>query len=201
MRVRRVFIQLMRFASQAAARGGQGRRSLPMLTCALALAAPACAVAAGTGAVATEQAPAAVHVPANGLGPSAGSSSATVEQCVTSSVQAERSATFIGEMTAMPGPGRMSMRFELQQRLAGEPAFRRISAPGLGVWRAATGGVKVYRYIKQVTDLAAPALYRAAIHFRWVNSRGKLIRGVERHTTACVQTVPVPATTTTPASG
>lgn len=87
----------------------------------------------------------------------------------------------------------MSMRFQLQQRFPGEAAFRRISAPGLGVWRAATGGVKVYRYIKQVTDLAAPAVYRAAIRFRWLNSRGRLIRSIERHTASCLQTVPVAA--------
>jgi hypothetical protein len=117
---------------------------------------------------------------------------ATLEQCVTSSSPAERSATFIGEMTAMSG-GRMSMRIELQERTAGEASFRTISAPGLGVWRVAASGVKVYRYIKQVTDLAAPAVYRAAVRFRWLNPRGKLIRSVERHTSTCIEPVPVAA--------
>jgi hypothetical protein len=47
--------------------------------------------------------------------------------------------------------------------------------------------VKVYRYIKQVTDLSAPAVYRAAVRFRWLNTKGKLIKGVERRTSTCVQ--------------
>jgi hypothetical protein len=47
--------------------------------------------------------------------------------------------------------------------------------------------VKVYRYIKQVTNLSAPALYRAAVRFRWLNGRGKLMRATERRTPACVQ--------------
>jgi hypothetical protein len=119
--------------------------------------------------------------------PSTGGPSATLEQCFTSGVQAERSATFLAEMTATPGTGRMSMRIELQERPASEVAFRNVAAPGLGVWRAAAPGVKVYRYIKQVTNLSAPAVYRAAVRFRWLNTKGKLIRGVERRTTACVQ--------------
>ncbi|HWX96671.1 MAG TPA: hypothetical protein VNZ01_07445 [Solirubrobacteraceae bacterium] len=124
--------------------------------------------------------------------------SATLEQCVTSSTQAERSATFLGEMTATAGTGRMSIRIELQERLAGEPAFRNVAAPGLGVWRAAAPGVKVYRYIKQVTNLSAPAVYRAAVRFRWLNTKGKLIRGIERRTPVCVQPA---ARATTPAAG
>jgi hypothetical protein len=128
--------------------------------------------------------------------PIPGGPSATLEQCVTSSTQAERSATFLGEMTATAGTGRMSIRIELQERLPGEAAFRNVSAPGLGVWRAAAPGVKVYRYIKQVTNLSAPAVYRAAVRFRWLNTKGKLIRGIERRTPVCVQ----PGTVTRPAA-
>ena len=134
-------------------------------------------------------------------GPAGAGPTATLEQCVPSLTQAERSATFLGEMTSTPGTGRMSMRIELQERLPGETVFRNVAAPGLGVWRAAAPGVKVYRYIKQVTDLAAPAVYRAVVRFRWLNARGKLIRSVERHTATCVQPVPVAAASTTGAAG
>ena len=123
--------------------------------------------------------------------PSPGSPAATLEQCNTSSTQTERSATFLGEMTATAGTGRMSMRIELQERLPGEATFHNVAASGLGVWRAAAPGVKVYRYIKQVTNLSAPASYRAAIRFRWLNAKGKLIRGVERRTPVCVQPLTV----------
>jgi hypothetical protein len=136
--------------------------------------------------------------PAGTPAPVPGAPSAALEQCVTSLTQAERSATFLGEMTATPGTGRMSMRIELQERLPGETAFRNVAAPGLGVWRAAAPGVKVYRYIKQVTNLSAPASYRAAVRFRWLNGKGKLIKGVERRTSTCAQPPglkPLPGTT------
>ena len=35
-------------------------------------------------------------------------------------------------------------------------SFHTITAPGLGVWRASDPGVKIYRYLKQVTNLFAP---------------------------------------------
>lgn len=119
--------------------------------------------------------------------PGSSGPTATLERCVPSLNQAERSATFLGEMTSTPGTGRMSMRIELQERPAGEMAFRNVAAPGLGVWRSAAPGVKIYRYIKQVTNLSAPAVYRAAIRFRWVNAKGKLIKAVERHTSTCTE--------------
>ena len=34
-------------------------------------------------------------------------------------------------------------------------------------------GVKIYKYLKQVTNLAAPASYRAAVRFRWLNAKGR----------------------------
>ena len=136
-------------------------------------------------------------------GPAGAGPTATLEQCVPSLTQAERSATFLGEMTSTPGTGRMSMRIELQERLPGETAFRNVAAPGLGVWRAAAPGVKVYRYIKQVTNLSAPAAYRAAVRFRWLNAKGKLIKAVERRPSSCTQSPalkPPPGTTAAPGS-
>ena len=82
---------------------------------------------------------------------------ATVEQCVTTGEQADRSATFSGEMTAIAGTARMAMRIEVQERLPGEELFHTVSAPGLGVWRGSAPGVKIYQYVKQVTNLSSPA--------------------------------------------
>jgi hypothetical protein len=173
--------------------------------CSLALAA-ATAQGAASAETGTASAPVLGAAASGGslrlpAGPSTVTPSATVEQCLTSTLQAERSATFSGEMTATPGTGRMSMRFELQERLPGEALFRMVAAPGLGVWRAASPGVKVYRYIKQVTDLAAPAVYRAAVRFRWLTTRGKLIKALERRTPTCVQPVPVATATNATAIG
>lgn len=113
--------------------------------------------------------------------------SATLEQCLTSATGADRSATFVGEMTAMPGTVRMSIRVELQQRLEGDPAFHTLVAPGLGMWRGSESGVKIYKYVKQITNLAAPASYRAIVRFKWIGDGGRLLRRAVLHTSICEQ--------------
>lgn len=132
----------------------------------------------------------------SGAGAEVPSPSATLEQCVTAVLQSERSATFSGEMTAISGSAHMAMRVEVQERMPGEALFHTVSAPGLGVWRGSDAGVKTYKYLKQVTNLSAPALYRAEVRFRWLNARGRLIRHMERRTPACVQSPPPPISTT-----
>jgi hypothetical protein len=128
---------------------------------------------------------------------------ATVEQCVTTGEQVDRSATFSGEMAAVAGAARMAMRIEVQERLPGEEGFHTVSAPGLGVWRGSAPGVKIYQYVKQVTNLAFPADYRALIRFHWLNDKGYAIHRAERLTAKCEQPASVlaPAPTTTPPPG
>jgi hypothetical protein len=124
---------------------------------------------------------------------------ATLEQCVATGAQAERSATFAGEMTSIPGAAKMSMRIDVEERTPGEVEYHPLSAPGLGVWRAADPKVKVYKYLRQATNLSSPASYRGLVRFRWLNSKGHVIKHAERLTTRCVQ--PAPAIEpTTPAS-
>jgi len=122
--------------------------------------------------------------------------SATLEQCVTSVAQGERSATFAGEMTALAGTARMAMRIELQERLPGEALYHNVTAPGLGAWRESDVKVKIYKYLKQVTNLSSPASYRALVRFRWVGARGHVIRRAERVTPRCVQPAAPPAAPT-----
>ena len=138
--------------------------------------------------------------------------SAALEQCVTAVEQSERSATFSGEMTAVPGTERMLMRIDLLERLRGEAVFHAVSAPGLGVWRVSEKKVKVYKSLQQVTNLSAPATYRALVIVRWLNARGHVIKRDERLTPKCEQPAPPPpvlpvtepstppSTPTTPAS-
>jgi hypothetical protein len=125
----------------------------------------------------------------------AGGAAAMVEQCVTIGEQTNRSATFSAEMMAIAGTARMAMRIEVQERLPGEELFHTVSAPGLGVWRGSAPGVKIYQYVKQVTNLSFPATYRALVRYHWLNDKGYVIRRAERHTLQCVQpaSVPVPA--------
>jgi hypothetical protein len=134
--------------------------------------------------------------------PSDGMVSVTLEQCVSSTVQLERSATFTAQMTATSATQRMGMRIELQQRLRGEGEFHTLAAPGFGIWRTSEPGVKIYKYVKQVTNLTASAAYRAIVRFRWIGERGHVLKRAELHTPRCVQpTLPgqVTQTPTAPA--
>ena len=125
------------------------------------------------------------------------SASAGLDQCVTAVLEAERSATFSGEMTAIPGTVRMAMRIDVQERMPAEAAFHTITAPGLGVWRVSDQKVRVYRYLKRVTNLHSPASYRALVRFRWLTARGRVLRHAERLTPRCLQ----PASPAPPSQG
>jgi hypothetical protein len=120
----------------------------------------------------------------------------TLERCYTATQQSERSVTFVGEMSSIPGTARMAIRVELQERLPEEALFHTVRAPGLGVWRESDAGVKAFKYLNKVANLSAPAVYRAVVRFRWLDAKGRPIKRLERHTAACVQ----PALTTTPTS-
>ena len=102
-------------------------------------------------------------------------------------VQAERSATFTGEMTAVAGAARMAMRIDVEERLPGETEFHTVSAPGSACGAAPDPNVKVYKYLKQVTNLSSPASYRALVRFRWLSAKGHVIKRAERLTARCLQ--------------
>jgi hypothetical protein len=116
--------------------------------------------------------------------------SVALEQCATASTQMERSATFAAEMTLLPGSTRLEMRIALLERTPKESTYHAVTAPGLGAWRAAAAGVKVYRYVKQVTNLAAPAVYRADVRFRWLGAHGRVVKSAERRSASCAQLLP-----------
>ncbi len=128
--------------------------------------------------------------------PKTGGAAATLEQCISEGEQAERSATFAGEMSMIPGSTRMEMRIDVIERMPGELTYHTVTAPGLGVWRGSAPGVKAYKYLKQVTNLAGPAFYRGVVRYRWLNSKGHLISSSILRTKRCEQ----PATET-PAKG
>jgi len=125
--------------------------------------------------------------------PSAPSATATLEQCTTAVNQVNRSATFSGAMVASVDTQRMAMRIEVQERTP-ETRFHTVDAPGLGVWRSSNSGVGVYKYLKQVTNMSAPAVYRGLVSFRWLDDRGHVIKHIELHTHGCDQ----PAQATAP---
>jgi hypothetical protein len=134
--------------------------------------------------------------------PAATSVTATLEQCVTSALQSERSATFTGEMSAIAGTARMSMRIDLEERGPEGLEFQAVGGDGLGAWRSSEPKVKIYKYVRQVTNLFSPAAYRALVRFRWIGAKGRVIRRAERLTTGCLQPAtpqPTPPGGTAPA--
>jgi hypothetical protein len=169
------------------ARGAAIRLLLPLLICALVLAY------AGRALGATGQTDGSSQPGASGSAPMV---SGTLEQCVSTGEQADRSATFSGEMTGVAGTARMAMRIEVQERMPGEALFHTVNAPGLGVWRGSQPGVKIYKYVKQVTNLSSPAAYRALVSFHWLDDKGHLIKRAERHTSTCAQPVSPPSPST-----
>ena len=167
----------------------------------LALSSPALgATAAGASSVAVAQGVA----PGPGAGAVDGESgtptakpiaSATLTQCATATMpQTERSATFAGEMTAIPGTTHMQIRVEVEEQIPGELAFRTVNNPALGVWHGSSPGVKVFTRIQQVTNLSAPALYRGVVHFRWLGAKGRTIKAEQLFTTRCEQPAPPSST-------
>lgn len=83
----------------------------------------------------------------------------------------------------------MGMRIELLEQTPGQAGYRQVNAPGLGVWRSSEAGVKIYRYVKQITNLSAPAVYRAVVHFRWTGEKGRVLKRAELRTAKCAQPV------------
>ncbi len=182
------------------------RAALGALVCALAVLSPgalarAAAEQASSPETSTQGAPAqgthATTLSGKGL------AAATLEQCATATApQSERTATFAGEMTASTLGTRMQMRIELQERASAEARYRTVSAPALDVWQSSNPGVKLFTYIHQVSNLSAPAEYRGAIQFRWLDAKGRLVKDEELHTAGCVQPAPseVAGSSTTSAS-
>jgi hypothetical protein len=116
--------------------------------------------------------------------------SATLEQCLTAVDPTARSATFNGQMSAVPGTRVMAMRILVEEQGAGEVAFRTLAGAttvGSGGWRRSELGVKIYKYVRQFTDLPAPGTFRAVVEFRWLGEKGRVIKRAVRRTPTCVQ--------------
>jgi hypothetical protein len=129
------------------------------------------------------------------------SATATLQQCLTASTQTERSATFAGEMTATPDTAKMQMRIDVLERVPGGLVYHMVTAPGLGVWSSSAPGVKTYKNLNEVVNLAAPAFYRAEVRFRWLNARGRILKSAELRTRRCEQPAPATPETETPTPG
>jgi hypothetical protein len=130
--------------------------------------------------------------------------SATAGECIASTTAADRSVTFTGQMETIVGAHRMAMEIVVQEHDPGEFGFHTLTAGGLGTWQRSEVGVKIYKYVRQVTDLPSPAAFRALVEYRWLNEKGRVIRTDERRTPTCKQldrSPAAPAPSTTPTDG
>jgi CARDB protein len=112
---------------------------------------------------------------------------ATLAACETSADAAGRFAVFTASMPARAGTRRMSMRFDLQERRSDTSGFATIAAPKFGRWDRSKAGVAGFVYTKRVTKLAQGRWYRAVVHFRWHDARGRVQRSARRATPVCHQ--------------
>jgi CARDB protein len=114
--------------------------------------------------------------------------SAQLDRCHPSLDAAQRYAAFSGTMRSLrAGQDRMEMRFDLFRRSRRSIVFKRVAAPGLGVWNRANPGVGRFRFRQKVENLAAPAGYRAVVSFRWTGADGRVFARAQHVTLACQQ--------------
>ncbi|MEA2272232.1 MAG: hypothetical protein QOI98_940 [Solirubrobacteraceae bacterium] len=112
--------------------------------------------------------------------------SASVETCHRAATQPDRFVAFVADARAVPGSATMAIRFDLQRRRAGE-RYHTIHAAGLGQWHRSEPGVDIFRYRKQVSNLPAPANYRAIARYRWYDRRGSIVARARRVSSPCRQ--------------
>jgi hypothetical protein len=118
--------------------------------------------------------------------------SARISACTTGVDPAERAATFTGAMPTMTGARTMQIRFVLLQRRGSAGTFQAIDVPDWGTWETSGPGRPGFVFTKRIDALLAPAGYKAAVYFRWLDRKGHVLRMLRRTTTACEQPDPRP---------
>jgi hypothetical protein len=109
-----------------------------------------------------------------------------VRSCDVGSTAKQRAATFYARMHAVKGTDQMQMRFTLIDRAGdGPPAV--IDNSALAQWRKSRHGVSRFGYAQSVAGLDSGGVYAVQVQFRWIDSRGRVIRSVKRTSDSCRQ--------------
>lgn len=117
---------------------------------------------------------------------------ARVVSCKPAAKYDDRSVEFEGRMKGSVGQA-LEMKFSLYSKAPKKRRFSRAKLPGLDQWqRAGDPKATVFRFRQVVRSLQSPALYRAVIRFRWIDSNGKTVRKVNRTTSVCKMNAPAP---------
>jgi hypothetical protein len=110
-----------------------------------------------------------------------------VTACTTGVAEADRAAAFTGAMPSATGSRSMQMRFVLLQRRGMTGTFKALVVPDWGVWESSEPGRPGFVFTQRIDSLLAPAAYKAAVYFRWLDRKGRVLRMVRRTTGACEQ--------------
>lgn len=103
-----------------------------------------------------------------------------------------RSAGVSAVMRPVPGTQRMLLRFQLLQQLPGAPADM-VRGGDLGSFRSPPNPTlgrlpgDVWRKVKQVINLNAPAAYQFRVTFRWVGAHNRVLSSATRYSRVCHQ--------------
>lgn len=106
---------------------------------------------------------------------------------------ASRAVSITAVMHSIKGTTRLSLRFQLLSRTHRKAPYTTVTGGDLGSWISPidpTLGQRpndVWILNKQVVDLAAPAVYRFRVFFRWIGAHDHILASTVRETTTCRQ--------------
>jgi hypothetical protein len=97
----------------------------------------------------------------------------------------DRSAVFYGRLVALPGAGRLAIKFTLLEQLGRGADWTKIDLPDLRQWRRSVAGVKTFGYRQTVDNLHAGGAYKARVQYRWLAADGTPLDTLTRDTGVC----------------
>jgi hypothetical protein len=117
---------------------------------------------------------------------SPGAGPALVAKLVACDVtSANRAATFYARMDSIPGASRLSIRFQLLERLGRGEAWSKLDLPALKQWHVSQAGVQRYGWKQTVGNLHVGGAYKARVQYRWASDTGVLVLSQTRETPVC----------------
>jgi len=118
--------------------------------------------------------------------PGSGNGSGLVAKLVGCDVtSADRSATFYARMDTIAGASKMSIRFQLLERLGRGDGFSKVDLPALKQWHMSQAGVKRYGWKQTVDNLHTGGAYKARVQYRWTDATGAVVDSQTRETPVC----------------
>lgn len=110
--------------------------------------------------------------------------------CVRALDPVNRSVGVSAVMRPLPGTRRLALRFQLLQQVPGAPAVS-LRGGDLGMFRSPPDPTlgqlpgDVWRKVKQVINLGAPAAYQFRVTFRWIGLHGHVLGTAVRYSRVC----------------